>query len=141
MRHADGVAAPVVTVVEPAAHATHALAEEAASDVEYVPRPQSVQVCALAAAAYEPAGHMAHAVEPAVEKYPGKHAVHDEALVAPTTDDAVPAGHGEHDDAPSPAPNVPAGHDVHWVALVMPAVVEKVPAGQKPSQTVVPGAI
>jgi hypothetical protein len=43
LRHADGVAAPVVTVVEPAAHATHALAEEAASEVEYVPRPHGVQ--------------------------------------------------------------------------------------------------
>ena len=65
------------------------------------------------------------------------HAAQVDALVAPTADDADPAGHSEHADAPSPAPYVPAGQLTHWVALVMPAVVEKVPAGQKPSQTVV----
>jgi len=104
---------PVPCAYLPAAHTVHEPSEPVAATL---PAAQGVQAERPAVAATEPAAHGVQLVEPAkVLTEPTAQLVHEAALDAPTTEDAVPALH--------------ATQTLEDVALA-PVLVEKVPATQ-----------
>jgi len=58
--------------------------------------------------------------------WPAGQLTHTDAEVAPTTEDALPAGQGTHTLLDS---YVPALHAMHWDELVAPSVKVDVPLG------------
>ena len=122
---------------EPAGHTAHACSPACAAKL---PAAQAAQAVACdvgkapaTGAAAVPGGHSCvHVATPCTTlKDPGRQAWHTLGLVAPRTEEAVPAGHAWHEVAPGVLDQKPPAQSTHEAFEAAPGVVEAAPAGHR----------